>query len=75
MAIEFPQKQFSGYCKLEQKKRPFITHCNNPDKAVCCFCHYGKPTKDFEKEGKIPHYTYYANLREEEDEFKRNVEE
>ena len=67
MAIEFKQEFISGYCKLCGKKRPFVSHANNPDKMVCCFCFYSKSVKDNEKEGKIPHYTYYANLREEEE--------
>ncbi|HUS50233.1 MAG TPA: hypothetical protein VMZ91_08700 [Candidatus Paceibacterota bacterium] len=69
MAIEFPQKQFSGYCKLEKKRRPFVTHCNNPDKAVCCFCSYGSDTKELEKgEEPITHYNYWAEKKEEEEE-------
>ena len=66
MAIEFKQEFISGYCKLCGINRQFVTHTNNPDKMVCCFCFYSKSVKDNEKEKIIPNYTYYATVKEEE---------
>jgi len=60
MAIEFKQDFLQGYCKMCGRERRFVTHINDPEKMVCCFCFYQTTKKANKKLTIIPHYTYYG---------------